>query len=187
MSKKEKKPFYKRWWFIAIVVIVIIGAVGGGKKDDKKMDEVQEATVAEATTESTTEETTTTTEETTTTETTLSAEEAAAQARQEWIESQFSIWDGSHKELTTLIKTNLNDEKSYEHINTVFVDVNSQERVDIVNMKLAALEIDHKVKIGDLFIDTEFSAKNGFNATIKSHAYGVATESDNMIYLLGIK
>jgi len=42
--------------------------------------------------------------------------------RKEEIEKQFSGWDGSHFELTEYIKDNMNNPKSYEHVETVYVD-----------------------------------------------------------------
>ncbi|MBN2017668.1 MAG: hypothetical protein JW794_06030 [Candidatus Cloacimonetes bacterium] len=45
-----------------------------------------------------------------------------AQLRKERIEKQFNSWDGSHNELTNYIKNNMNDPKSYEHIETVYSD-----------------------------------------------------------------
>lgn len=42
--------------------------------------------------------------------------------RQIEVESQFSAWDGSHKGLTDIIKKNMNDPDSYEHIETKFRD-----------------------------------------------------------------
>lgn len=42
--------------------------------------------------------------------------------RKETIEKQFSAWDGSHPALTRLIKKNMNDPDSYDHIETRFRD-----------------------------------------------------------------
>ncbi len=42
--------------------------------------------------------------------------------RQNNIEIGFSLWDGSHKKLTELIKQSMNDAKSYEHVKTVYWD-----------------------------------------------------------------
>jgi len=42
--------------------------------------------------------------------------------RQELVEKQFSAWDGSHYALERLIKKNLKDPDSYEHIETRFGD-----------------------------------------------------------------
>ena len=43
-------------------------------------------------------------------------------SRKEQIEKQFSSWDGSHRGLTKLIKASMNDPKSYDHVDTVYVD-----------------------------------------------------------------
>lgn len=43
--------------------------------------------------------------------------------RQIQVEKQFSAWDGSHIELTKLIKKAMNDPDSYKHIETVFWDM----------------------------------------------------------------
>lgn len=46
----------------------------------------------------------------------------AAEARKERIESQFSGWDGSHRNLERLIKSSMNDPDSYDHVETVYWD-----------------------------------------------------------------
>ncbi len=108
-------------------------------------------------------------------------------AHNQWIQGQFSAWDGSHIELTRLIKQSLNDEKSYKHINTTYRDIKTEEDVAEINKILSDAGKNTTVKEGDLFIMTEFSAKNGFNATIKSKAYGVASYENNSITLIAIE
>jgi len=39
-----------------------------------------------------------------------------------WVSSQFSSWDGSNTYLVKLIKENMNDPKSFEHVNTTYAD-----------------------------------------------------------------
>ncbi|HYF84577.1 MAG TPA: hypothetical protein VEB00_16365 [Clostridia bacterium] len=53
---------------------------------------------------------------------TLSPEEQEKLNYQAWIEGQFSAWDGSHKDLVKLIKDNMNDPKSFEHVETRYKD-----------------------------------------------------------------
>lgn len=122
---------------------------------------------------------------------TTTAEEAPSyydsQARKDWIGSQFSIWNGAHKDLEDIIKRNLNDEKSYKHIETNYIDCNDQTMCDMVNELLSGAGYSQRMEIGDLFIMTEFSAKNVFNATIKSMAYGIASYQNNTIELIGIE
>lgn len=38
----------------------------------------------------------------------------------EWVKRQFSGWDGSHRELVKLVKENMNDAKSFEHMETKY-------------------------------------------------------------------
>lgn len=96
--------------------------------------------------------------------------------RKKWIESQFSSWDKKHIALSELIKDNLNDSKSFKHIETSWIDVCNEEMKEDVNQILAACGFSERVEIGDLFIMEEFTAKNAFNATIKNTAYGIVHE-----------
>jgi hypothetical protein len=50
------------------------------------------------------------------------AEEERVQSRINLIAKQFSGWDGSHIELTRIIKDSMNDPKSYEHVETRYSD-----------------------------------------------------------------
>jgi len=50
---------------------------------------------------------------------------ADAAAYQTWIKGQFSVWDGSNTYLVDLVKNNLNDAKSFEHVETKYVDKGS--------------------------------------------------------------
>lgn len=53
---------------------------------------------------------------------TISPEEQAKMDYKEWIDNQFSAWDGSHMDLVNLVKGNMNDPKSFEHVETKYVD-----------------------------------------------------------------
>ena len=68
----------------------------------------------------------------------------AKELRAQEISKCFSAWDGSHIQLTERIKNSLNDEDSYEHERTVYVDMDSL-----------------------LLVETTFSAKNGFGGRLK--------------------
>lgn len=105
--------------------------------------------------------------------------------RQTWIESQFNWWDGRHEALSDLIKQNLNDRDSFKHVDVSYIDVSDEERMNVVNTTLKDAGISERVEIGDLFVLEEFTAKNAFNATIKSTGYGIV-KSDNTVILLGI-
>jgi hypothetical protein len=59
------------------------------------------------------------------------------------VESQFSVWDGSHRELEQYIKKHMNDPDSYQHVETSYID--------------------H----GDyLIVTTKFRGKNGFGGIV---------------------
>ena len=107
--------------------------------------------------------------------------------RNMWINNQFSAWDGSHTVLKSLIKKNLNDEKSFEHIETTYIDIDTKDKKTQVNNMLKQAGYPNRVDIGDLFIATEFSAKNVFNATVKNTAYGIVDQSEDNVILIGIE
>ena len=68
-----------------------------------------------------------------------------AEVRKEQIRSGFSYWDGSHVELTRLIKEAMNDPRSYEHVETTYID-----RGDY------------------LVVTTTFRGRNAFGALVKN-------------------
>ena len=74
---------------------------------------------------------------------TATATEDPAEVRRELIQSGFSFWDGSHVELTRLIKKAMNDPGSYEHVDTTYID-----RGDY------------------LVVTTTFRGRNGFGALV---------------------
>ena len=104
-----------------------------------------------------------------------------------WRDSQFSPWNGKHIELEKLIISNLNDEKSYKHKETTYIAITNEDIRDSVNIVLRKAGSSQKVEIGDLFIETTFSAKNAFNATIKNTAYGISKYATNKIILVTIE
>lgn len=107
--------------------------------------------------------------------------------RNQWIKEQFSAWDGSHRKLKELILKNLNDEKSYDHIETTYIDVNSEDRMNNVNKLLSDAGYSQRVEMDDLFISTLFSAKNAFGGTVKNTAYGIASYNNQTITLIAIE
>lgn len=64
-------------------------------------------------------------------------------ARQELIDKQFSIWDGSHPALTKLIKYSMHDPSSYKHVSTYYRDAGTH-----------------------LVVETTFRGKNAFGAVV---------------------
>lgn len=50
-------------------------------------------------------------------------------SRKKIIENQFSSWDGSHKYLTRLVKENMHNPDSFEHVSTYYNDLGDKIRV----------------------------------------------------------
>lgn len=108
-------------------------------------------------------------------------------ARNQWIRNQFSVWNGANLQLEQLIISSLNDEKSYKHISTSYRDIVDETVRDEVNQILESAGYQARVEVDDLFIQTNFSAKNGYGATVKGVAYGIASYTNNSITLIGIE
>jgi hypothetical protein len=68
-----------------------------------------------------------------------------AAARKEKIESQFSAWNGAHRNLESLIKQSMNDPDSFKHVETVYWDKG-----------------DH------LIVQTTFRGRNAFGGMVKN-------------------
>lgn len=117
---------------------------------------------------------------------TATPEKINTQARETWIKGQFG-WGGVHKDLEKLIIKNLNDERSYEHIETTYIDIYDENMMKTVNEIIKQAGYSDRVKVGDLFIQTEFSAKNIFNATVKCTAFGIASYENNTVKLIAIE
>ncbi len=103
-----------------------------------------------------------------------------------WVNSQFSIWDGSHNDFEELIKDNLNDERSYSHIETTFIAISDENVKNDVLSILQGAGVNTTLEIYDVFIMCEFSAKNAFDATIKNTALGVVSYENNTITLITV-
>lgn len=101
-----------------------------------------------------------------------------------WVYSQFSVWNGQHDDLVKLIKKNMNDEKSFDHISTNYRLIETEDDVLDVNKALSDSGFSNQVEINDIYIIMEFSGKNAFNGTIKNYAIGISSYSNNTITLV---
>ncbi len=72
-------------------------------------------------------------------------EEEKKEKRKEELRVCFSVWDGSHRNLTEFIKENMNDPDSYEHVETVYQDM-----------------------VSVLIVETTFRGTNQFGAVVKN-------------------
>lgn len=85
------------------------------------------------------------------------------QTREERIEEGFSAWDGSHRGLTQLIKQSMDDPESYEHVETVYWDLD---------------------KKGHLIVRTTFRGKNAFGGVVKNWVKAKCDLDGNVIEVL---
>lgn len=93
----------------------------------------------------------------------LTPEEQAKVDFDLWIKTQFSSWDGSNIPLVKLVKKNMNDPKSFEHIETVY-------------------------KAGEvgtgITVEMTYRGKNGFGGLVKGKVTGYADyESDTIMIM----
>lgn len=86
---------------------------------------------------------------------------SAQKKYQAWIKSQFSVWDGSNRNLVDLVKEHLNDPKSFDHEKTTYKDMK-----------------DH------LIIKMTYRAKNAFGALILQNVTAKADYKTNVISII---
>lgn len=82
-------------------------------------------------------------------------------ARKNNISTQFSSWDGSHTKLTQYIKTNMNDPKSYKHVETRYSDMKTH-----------------------LIVVTKFRGKNAFGALVLNQISAKVDLNGNVIEII---
>jgi len=81
----------------------------------------------------------------------------------DWVKKQFSAWDGSCYALVSLLKKNLNDDSSFEHVETKY----------IVNADLDTLTI-----------IMSYRAKNAFGAKVLNTCTATASKSKDQIIIV---
>lgn len=107
--------------------------------------------------------------------------------RKRWIESQFSAWDGSHSTLEGLIKKGMNDEDSYKHHETTYIEVKNKDIQAKMQEVVKASGQNYKVDIDDIVITCVFSGKNAYGARVKNTAYGLSKFKEGKVYLLTVE
>lgn len=83
------------------------------------------------------------------------------QIRKEQIQKGFSAWDGTHIELEKIIKKSMNDRASYEHVKTVYYDMD-----------------DH------LIVKTQFRGKNIFGGMVINEVTAKADLNGNVLEII---
>lgn len=81
--------------------------------------------------------------------------------RQIQLEKQFSAWDGSHIELTKLIKKAMNDPDSYEHVETKYWDMTDY-----------------------IVVRTVYSGKNSFGGRVKNFVKAKYDNNGNLLEII---
>lgn len=77
------------------------------------------------------------------------------------IKSQFSSWDGAHKGLEKIIKDSMNDPRSYEHVESKYIDMKTY-----------------------LIVTLTFRGKNAFGALVKNSASAKVTIDGNVVEII---
>ena len=106
--------------------------------------------------------------------------------RNKWINLQISPTNGSNYTFNELIKKNLNDPSSFEHIETTFRDIANEDIKNEINAKFEELGFSLKVEVGDLYLVTTFSAKNAFGGRVSNTAIGVLHHKNDSVTLVHI-
>lgn len=85
----------------------------------------------------------------------------AEEIRAEKIKNSFNSWDGSHYELTRLIKKNMHDPESYQHVSTRFHDDRDS-----------------------LLIRTSYRGKNAFGAVVLNRLVARVDLDGNLVQII---
>jgi len=85
-----------------------------------------------------------------------------ALTQDERIEAQFSVWDGAHIKLKDLVKTSMNDPKSFEHVESRYV-LNAN---------------------GNLTVSMQYRGKNGFGGVVPGVVVAECDIDGNVIKII---
>lgn len=101
-----------------------------------------------------------------------------------WVEDQFHWWDGRHTRLCQLVEKKL-DAKSFRYEEATWIDVVDENVQKQVNDSLKKSGFSERVKVGDLFIIQEFSAKTKEGVKFNAKACGIVDYETDEVTLLG--
>ena len=85
----------------------------------------------------------------------------AAEIRQENIQKLFSAWDGSNINLVVYVKQNMNDPKSFEHVETLYKDLGDK-----------------------IMVSMEFRGKNAFGGVVKNKVIASIDINGNILEVI---
>lgn len=98
-----------------------------------------------------------------------------------WVSSQFD-GKGANIYLENLIKNQLYDVDSYQHLKTEFIEVNDENRKAYVANLVKEKNSSVTVEIGDLYLITEYNAKDTEGNTVKMTEYGLSKYKTKTLY-----
>jgi len=102
-------------------------------------------------------------------------EEIYEEEYEEWLNAQFSAWDGAHHDLVRLVKENMNDPKSFEHVETRYLRIQTQEHIDTVG---------NGAEKDDLYLYMKFRGNNAFGAKILTEVEALVDRSAGVIKII---
>lgn len=96
----------------------------------------------------------------------------------EWLDLQFSAWDGSNTAIVKLVKQAMNDPKSFEHVETSYVHLKTDKITRDMDEELGGM-LTYPVKKYDLFVEMTFRCKNAYGGVVKQKVYGFVHYGNN--------
>lgn len=185
MEEETKKPFYRKipgfrsgkgWkmgvatFFYAFVLMVVVIAILDPPTEDP-------ATAAKSSNQQQREKGSATTEPSLQPEPEpeKTPEEIYEEEYQVWIEGQFSAWDGAHHDLVRLVKNNMNDQGSFEHVETKYLRIQTQEHINTVG---------NGADIDDVYLYMKFRGANAFGGKILSEVEALVDKSAGTIMII---
>jgi len=104
-----------------------------------------------------------------------------------WIRGQFEEGSGAHPELERLIRSTLPDASSYKHRRTIYHDLKTEDFCAEINRILEKSGSPERVEVGDIYIQTNFTAKDASGKTVNRTAYGIGDYSERSVRLVRIE
>lgn len=102
-----------------------------------------------------------------------------------WVDSQFSLWNGDSDAFINLVKNQLNDSHSLRDTETNYIAIQDQDALDTVNASFSQ-NGSPVANMNDIYITMDFTAKNAFGARVKSQAHGIIRYPSGTVELLTI-
>lgn len=102
-------------------------------------------------------------------------EEIYEEEYEEWLNGQFSAWDGAHHDLVKLVKNNMNDAKSFEHVETRYLRIQTQKHIDTVG---------NGAEIDDVYLYMKFRGANAFGGKVLTEVEALVDKGAGTIKII---